>query len=142
MTFLLDERLQTDTLTLGQLKLCRVLLCNDARFPWLILVPQRVGISEPYQLTHLEQQQLWQESMAVAKLMEQQCLPDKINIGMLGNIVRQLHVHHVARTQNDECWPGPVWGQGVSRRYSNEEVKEQCSRWQIALTTLPDFIAG
>lgn len=110
--FRLHERLAADCIAAGQLPLSQLLLMNDERFPWFILVPQRVGISEIYQLSESDQQQLWQESALLSAGLTRGFAADKINIGALGNLVPQLHVHHVARFRSDACWPGPVWGCG------------------------------
>jgi diadenosine tetraphosphate (Ap4A) HIT family hydrolase len=112
MEFRLHDRLAADCIDVGQLPVSRLLLMNDERFPWFILVPQRAGISEIYQLAESDQQQLWRESALLSAGMMQSFAADKINIGALGNLVAQLHVHHVARLRSDTCWPGPVWGCG------------------------------
>lgn len=108
--FELHTRLQADTQLLGDLPLCRVLLAKDSQYPWLILVPRVDNLREIHHLVPAQQQQLMQESCAVATLMEQALSPDKINIGALGNLVPQLHLHHVARFTTDKAWPGPIWG--------------------------------
>ena len=106
--FELHSRLQADTRWLGDLPLCRVLLAKDSQYPWLILVPRVANLREIHHLAPEQQQQLMQESCAVAALMEQALSPDKINIGALGNLVPQLHLHHVARCATDRAWPGPI----------------------------------
>lgn len=105
--FELHSRLQADTRWLGDLPLCRVLLAKDSQYPWLILVPRVANLREIHHLAPEQQQQLMQESCAVAALMEQALSPDKINIGALGNLVPQLHLHHVARFATDRAWPAP-----------------------------------
>ncbi len=119
--FELDQRLQQDTCWLADLPLCRVLLMNDARYPWLILVPRVAGVSEVFELDEAQQRQLWDESRLLAQAMARVFAADKMNIATLGNVVRQLHMHLVARLEGDASWPAPVWGRGVAVPYSEEE---------------------
>jgi diadenosine tetraphosphate (Ap4A) HIT family hydrolase len=115
--FQLDPQLDTDTLPLGRLALSRVLLMDDARYPWLILVPERAGLAEIIDLDEADQMQLMREIAAVSQALKQMFNPDKLNVGALGNRVRQLHVHVLARFLSDQAWPGPVWGVGEPRPY-------------------------
>jgi diadenosine tetraphosphate (Ap4A) HIT family hydrolase len=94
---------------------------NDSRFPWLILIPMRQGITEVHQLQPGDQQLLIAESSLVSALLMDFFAPHKINIGALGNLVPQLHWHLVARSRNDPCWPGPVWGCGQALPYAEQE---------------------
>ncbi|MGF1714131.1 HIT domain-containing protein [Photobacterium chitinilyticum] len=110
MHFTLHPRLAADTTILGDLPLCRVLLSKEALGPWLILVPRKEGITEIHHLPQADQFELIRESSAVASLLETDYQADKINVGALGNLVPQLHIHHIARFQSDIAWPGPVWG--------------------------------
>ncbi len=112
MTFALDDRLARDGLVIGDLTLCRVLLMNDARWPWLILVPRREGLVELIDLDPADQTQLMDEAGRAARFLKSHARADKINVGALGNVVRQLHLHIVARVVGDPAWPGPVWGHG------------------------------
>lgn len=121
--FELDVRLAADTFVLGSTSLSRVLLMNDARFPWLILVPERADVSEPFDLSEADQEQLWQESMRLGGAMKAHFAADKINVAALGNQVAQLHVHHIARFQVDAAWPGPVWGVGRAVPYEAAAVQ-------------------
>lgn len=107
--FHLDPQLAADTLPLAELPLCRLLLMNDATFPWLILVPRRAGLVEPFELDIADQQQLWLECRQVASALQQACRPYKLNFAAIGNVVRQLHLHLIARQPDDPCWPKPVW---------------------------------
>lgn len=116
--FVLDERLQQDTCWLADLPLCRVLLMNDARYPWLILVPRVAAVSEVFELDEAQQHQLWDESRLLAQAMQGVFAADKMNIATLGNVVRQLHMHLVVRIEGDESWPAPVWGRGAAVPYS------------------------
>ncbi|MEK9592551.1 MAG: HIT domain-containing protein [Luminiphilus sp.] len=121
--FELDGRLAADTFVLGSTSLSRVLLMNDARFPWLILVPERADVSEPFDLSEADQEQLWQESMRLGGAMKAHFAADKINVAALGNQVAQLHVHHIARFHVDAAWPGPVWGVGRAVPYEAAAVQ-------------------
>jgi diadenosine tetraphosphate (Ap4A) HIT family hydrolase len=132
----LHPRLQQDTVYLGQLTLCDVLLMNDARYPWVILVPRRENITETYQLNENDQQQLMTESVFVAKQLSSLVGADKMNIAALGNVVSQLHIHHVARYQTDEAWPAPVWGKGNAVPYHPEEAKAVAEQLKVTFTEL------
>jgi diadenosine tetraphosphate (Ap4A) HIT family hydrolase len=115
--FTLDPRLETDTLPVGDLPLSSVLLMDDARFPWLILVPRRPAVSEITDLTEEDAQLLVSEIRLATRVMLDLSKPDKVNVGALGNVVPQLHVHVVGRFRSDPAWPGPVWGQGTRTPY-------------------------
>jgi diadenosine tetraphosphate (Ap4A) HIT family hydrolase len=123
MTFRLDERLARDALVIGDLPLCRVLLMNDVRWPWLILVPRRGGLVELIDLDPADQTQLMDEAGRAARFLKSQAQADKINVGALGNIVRQLHLHVVARVIGDPAWPGPVWGYGAATLYDDKTAR-------------------
>lgn len=121
--FALDPRLAADTAPACDLGLSRVLVMGDARFPWLILVPRRAGVAEIFELGKADQAALMRELSAAAAALARLTRSDKINVGALGNIVRQLHVHVVARRIGDPAWPGPVWGHGVRVTYDEETLK-------------------
>ena len=121
--FVLDPRLKADTQHVATLPLCDVLLMNDARFAWLILVPRLAARTEILDLPEAERTQLWQEINQVAAALRETVSCDKLNIGALGNIVRQLHVHVIARKEGDAAWPGPVWGSGGAEPYGVEELQ-------------------
>jgi len=114
MSFALDERLKRDTFVVGDMTLSRILLMNDARWPWLILVPRREGLVELIDLEAADRIQFIEEAAHVSRILKAHAGADKINLGALGNIVRQLHLHVVARTIGDPAWPGPVWGFGAA----------------------------
>lgn len=118
--FQLDPRLANDTLLLGSFPLSLLLLMNDATYPWLILVPRRPGIREIYQLDSADQQQLLVESSRLATVLAAHFRADKLNIAALGNVVPQLHLHHVVRYQGDPAWPAPVWGRTPPAPYRPE----------------------
>jgi diadenosine tetraphosphate (Ap4A) HIT family hydrolase len=115
--FALDPRLAADTCPVTSLPLCDVLLMNDVRYPWLILVPRRTGLVEVTDLDTDAQATLWQEINRASAALRAAAPCDKLNLGALGNIVRQLHVHVVARCEGDASWPGPVWGHGKAEPY-------------------------
>jgi diadenosine tetraphosphate (Ap4A) HIT family hydrolase len=139
MTVDLDPRLAADTVALGRFPLSRVLLMNDARYPWLILVPDRPGLIELFDLDDAGQGLLMREISAAARALTQAFKPDKINVGALGNIVAQLHVHVVARSAGDPAWPGPVWGQGTPAPYAAPALVASTER--IVPRLGADFVA-
>ncbi len=115
--FTLDHRLQADTAAIGDLALCSVLLMDDSRFPWLILVPRRGGLSELTDLTLEDSATLMQEIRLTASVMQTLSKPDKLNVAALGNVVAQLHVHVIGRFRSDPAWPSPIWGIGTAKPY-------------------------
>ena len=121
--FARDPRLAADTFVVGETSLSQVLLMNDARYPWLILVPRRCDVTEPFELSEADQAQLWRESMRLGEAMKAHFAADKLNIAALGNQVAQLHVHHIARFHADDAWPGPVWGVGNAVPYSDAALE-------------------
>ena len=120
--FVLDERLQQDTVTLGDFPLCRLLLMNDASYPWFILVPRREEVSELFQLDPADQQLLWREATALAEIVKDTFGADKMNVATLGNVVSQLHVHVIARRRGDAAWPAPVWGFQSTKPYGEAQL--------------------
>jgi diadenosine tetraphosphate (Ap4A) HIT family hydrolase len=130
--FTLHERLAADTVPVGDFMLCRVLLMRNRLFPWLILVPRRMGAVEIHRLAPADQVQLTHETSAAAQGLEQIFAPHKINIGALGNVVSQLHIHVIARRLDDPAWPGPVWGSGHAADYAPEEAERLASDlWMV-----------
>ena len=131
--FTLDQRLQQDTVLLGDFPLCRLLLMNDANYPWFILVPRRDEVSELFQLDAQEQQQLWRESTELAEVLKDTFKADKMNVATLGNVVSQLHMHVIVRRKDDPAWPAPVWGKHPAKAYSDEQVAALRSKLRMAL---------
>lgn len=125
---MLHQRLQDDTIGITCLALSRVLLMNDSSFPWLILVPEREGVSEIHELCVEDRSILIEEIAVASEIIRQLYSPDKINIGALGNLVPQLHIHVIGRFRTDRAWPGPVWGAGTARPYETEELDIVSSR--------------
>lgn len=134
--FQLDPRLEADTLLLGAFPLSLVLLSKDANYPWCILVPQREGMREIYQLDETDRQQLLQESCLLAETLSDLFGADKINVATIGNMVPQLHMHHVARFEMDAAWPGPVWGAVAAVTYSPQLLTKTAERIVTALAPL------
>jgi diadenosine tetraphosphate (Ap4A) HIT family hydrolase len=123
--FALNPRLAADCIRVGRLPLSTLLLFDDARYPWFILVPRCPDATEVFQLAEGDQQQLWRESAALARNLMHSFHADKINIGVLGNVVPQLHVHHIARFTTDPAWPGPVWGHSEPVPYEKHGITER-----------------
>lgn len=131
--FLLHPRLESDAVFLGDLPLSRLLLMNDSRYPWCLLVPRREDLMEVYQLEAEEQIQLWRESAILGRAMMEVFGGDKLNIAALGNLVPQLHIHHIVRYRDDAAWPGPVWGVGASEPYDKGQLADVRERLAEAL---------
>jgi diadenosine tetraphosphate (Ap4A) HIT family hydrolase len=121
-SFALDPRLAADTLPLPALGLSDLRLMNDRRFPWLLLVPRRAAMAEIIDLEPGDRTTLFDEVVTVSSALRAATGCDKLNVGALGNIVRQLHIHVVARFAGDAAWPGPVWGSGTAVRYAPGEA--------------------
>jgi len=122
-TFELHPQLKKDCVEVLNFPLCKLLLCNDSNFPWFILVPQVVGIEDIYQLEWQQQQQLLNESSLLSELLMQEFSGDKMNVAALGNVVPQLHLHHIVRYKDDLCWPKPIWGQQPAKAYQESEIQ-------------------
>ena len=128
----LHPQLKKDCIPLGEFTLCSLLLLNDANYPWFILLPNRAGITEMHHLSEIDQQQLMAESMFFSQCLEQVFQADKLNIAALGNVVPQLHIHHIARFTTDACWPAPVWGAVSTIPYNEAQlknIKKQLLNW-------------
>ena len=120
--FVLDERLAADSVFIADGPLSQLRLMDDVRFPWLVLVPRLPGAVEWFDLGQADQSLLWNEVRRASSLLRGDPRCEKLNLGALGNIVRQLHVHVVARHAGDAAWPGPVWGSGAALRHAPEEL--------------------
>jgi diadenosine tetraphosphate (Ap4A) HIT family hydrolase len=119
MTFALHPRLAADTFTVGDFPLCRLLLMNDARYPWFVLVPRRDGVREIYLLDERDQQQLLRESSLLSRALMDAFAGEKLNVAALGNVAPQLHLHHIVRYAADAAWPRPIWGQHPALPYDD-----------------------
>jgi len=131
--FSLDPRLAADCLPIGDFPLCQLLLMDEARYPWFILVPRREAVTEVFQLSPEDQAQLWQETTRLAETLKDSFAADKINIAALGNQVAQLHVHVIVRKRSDAAWPAPVWGRFSPETYLPEQIEAISSRLGLAL---------
>ena len=134
--FQLDPRLEADTLLLGAFPLSLLLLSKDANYPWCILVPKREGMREIYQLDETDRQQLLDESCLLAETLSDLFGAEKINVATIGNMVPQLHMHHVVRFESDAAWPGPVWGAVAAATYPQQLFAETAARIVAALEPL------
>jgi diadenosine tetraphosphate (Ap4A) HIT family hydrolase len=126
--FVLDPRLQADTHTVAEWPLSRVLLMDDARYPWAILAPRVPDVSEWFDLSPQDQNQLSREALSLATQMKALTGARKMNVAALGNMVAQLHVHVVARFEGDAAWPGPVWGVGAKILYTDGARQEMLAK--------------
>lgn len=132
--FILDSRLQQDCLPIGDFPLCHLLLMNDARYPWFVLVPRREEVSELFQLDAEDQRQLWHETTLLAEMLKDTFAADKMNVATLGNVVSQLHMHVIVRKRDDAAWPAPVWGRHPALPYVEEQVRQIKERLRLVLT--------
>lgn len=132
--FVLDSRLQQDTVWMGDYPLCSLLLMNDAQYPWFILVPRREDVSELFQLDVADQLQLWRETNGLAEVLKDCFAAGKMNVATLGNVVSQLHMHVVVRRREDAAWPAPVWGKHPAQAYTPEQLVALKARLRLVLT--------
>jgi diadenosine tetraphosphate (Ap4A) HIT family hydrolase len=138
----IDPHLLHDCVVLGRFSLCHLLLMRDANYPWLILVPDRDGVREIHHLQEADRQQLLRESVLVSGILEELFQPDKLNVAALGNVVPQLHVHHIVRYRTDAAWPAPVWGRVPARPYTAAQLAARSQRLAGALAGCGFFTRG
>ena len=124
MTFQLHPRLEQDCIELGHFKLCRLLLMNDSQFPWFLLIPERPDLTEQHQLSKPDRVQLIDESCYLSENLATLFNADKMNIAAIGNLVPQLHIHHIVRYRSDLAWPGPVWGRFDPINYTLDKIRQ------------------
>jgi len=134
MSFQLHPRLQQDSIAIAQLELSELRLINDSQYPWFVLVPKRADISEVYQLSEKDQQLLQQESSQLSKMLAELYKADKMNIAAIGNMVPQLHIHHIVRYKTDIAWPAPVWGKFDAIPYTEQKIEKIKSQVNNRLT--------
>jgi diadenosine tetraphosphate (Ap4A) HIT family hydrolase len=132
--FELHPVLAADTLYLGDFALSALLMSKDANYPWFILVPRQPDIQEIYQLDQAQRTQLLKESCLLAEVLQKVYAADKLNIAALGNVVPQLHVHHIVRYRHDAAWPAPVWGAVGATKYTKKALNEGLDRVFAALS--------
>ena len=133
----LDPLLQRDTTPVGDLPLCRVLLINDANYPWVLLVPRRHETVEIIDLEYVEQAQLMTEVSHASRTLKAMTRCDKINVAALGNVVPQLHVHVIARSRGDAAWPKPVWNVAPPQDYESAARDKLVATLRQSLTLTP-----
>ena len=139
--FRLDPQLAGDCIVVGDFPLTRLLLMNDSTFPWFILVPRINDIEESYQLSDEQQLQLMRESSFLSRKLQALFCADKMNVAALGNLVRQLHLHHVVRYMGDPAWPAPVWGKLPAQPYQQEEIDHIIERLRTVLISPFQFFS-
>lgn len=132
--FELDGRIARDSDLVSVLGLCQLRIQNDSRWPWLVMVPERPGMTEIFDLSPAEQALLSTEVNRVAGALKTVTGATKINVGALGNIVRQLHVHVIARFEGDANWPGPIWGFGQAQPYGESQKQDFLNKLVEALS--------
>jgi diadenosine tetraphosphate (Ap4A) HIT family hydrolase len=130
LEFVLHPQLAADSLYVADWPLCQLRLINDQHYPWFLLVPRVNNVKDIIDLTDEQQWQLWQESKRLSLWLKADYQPDKLNIAALGNVVPQLHLHHIARFQSDLAWPAPVWGKHPAQPYTSEQLTPLMTRWQ------------
>lgn len=140
--FELHPQLAKDCVVLGDLALSQVLLCKDSNYPWLILVPKREAVREIYELPAADQVQLIEESSAVSQLLAEHFDAHKLNVAALGNMVPQLHLHHVVRFEHDVAWPKPIWGVADMRPYDETALVKIVAQLRQKLSSLHFTAAG
>ncbi|MDD2723388.1 MAG: HIT domain-containing protein [Methylovulum sp.] len=133
--FQLHPRLQADCIPVGHFELCQLLLMNDSQYPWFILVPQVDGLRELYELSKAQQHLFTGESNYLAEQLAILYQADKMNIAAIGNLVPQLHIHHIVRYQTDKAWPAPVWGKFAAIPYGDAKIHEILQQVRTALVT-------
>lgn len=126
--FILDSKLQSDTIFISDLKISRLLLMNDSNYPWLILVPRKADLIELTDLSFDEQTEVLREINIVGKILQENFAAEKLNIAALGNMVKQLHIHVIARKKNDATFPKPVWGNAPSQPYAEADAQQIISK--------------
>ena len=137
MTFELHPQLNQDCIEIGRFELCRLLLMNDSQYPWFILVPERPNLSEIHQLTREDRYQLMDESCYLAENLAVLFTADKMNIAAIGNMVPQLHIHHIVRYRSDIAWPGPIWGKFDPIPYTKPEIGNTLELLEPVITNFP-----
>jgi diadenosine tetraphosphate (Ap4A) HIT family hydrolase len=126
--FQLHPRLTEDGIAIGRFELCQLLMMNDSQYPWFILVPEKAGIQEIYQLSKPDRQLLTEESSYLAENLAVLYKADKMNIAAIGNLVPQLHIHHVVRYRTDKAWPAPIWGKFAAIPYPQQKITDHINQ--------------
>jgi diadenosine tetraphosphate (Ap4A) HIT family hydrolase len=137
--FQLHPRILADSIAVGHFDLCQLRMQNDSQHPWFILIPERCEMTEIYQLSVADQQQLAIESSYLAEQLARGFQADKMNIAAIGNLVPQLHIHHIVRFKTDQAWPAPVWGKYPTQPYSETARAERVTLIQKLLSPFKNF---
>ena len=124
MSFTLHTDLVRDGIPIGDFSLCRVLLINDAHYPWFVLVPKRADISDTIDLCAADHARLWAESRLFSRAIMAAFNGEKLNVAALGNMTPQLHIHHIVRFKSDGAWPGPIWGKHPLKPYNSAQITD------------------
>ncbi len=140
--FQLHPQLAADSVWLADWPLCQVRLLNDQQYPWFILVPRRVAVRDVIDLSELDQDQLWLESRTLSVYLKSDYQPDKLNLAALGNMVPQLHLHHIARFQTDKSWPAPVWGKFPAQPYNPTDLAALQQIWSERSSAARNLYVG
>ena len=135
----IDPRLQRDCMVIGRFPLSHLLLMRDANYPWFILVPDREAVTEIHHLNEADRQQLLQESCSLSAALETAFRPDKLNVAAIGNLVPQLHIHHVVRYRSDVAWPAPVWGRVPPEPYSDAQLAAVVAKLEVSLNAVVEY---
>lgn len=133
--FELAAEISRDSLWLADWPLCQLRLQNDANYPWFILIPRRPALVEIIDLTEADRTQLWRESAHLSLFLKTEFQAKKLNIAALGNMVPQLHLHHIVRYAEDLAWPAPVWGKHQAQAYTEQALQQL--KQKLALLTMP-----
>lgn len=134
--FSFDPLLLNDCELLGKFKLCHVLLMREANYPWCVLVPDRKNKVEVFDLSQKDQELLRHESNILLKFLKEEFNADKMNVAALGNVVSQLHIHHIVRYKTDIAWPKPVWGAFPAKEYGEHELQTLVNKLCEGFSTL------
>jgi len=138
--FKLHPQLASDTIELGDLPISKVLLMNEAQFPWFILVPMRAEVKELHELSDADAKLVSQESLTIGRFMMAHFKGEKLNTAALGNLVPQLHIHHIVRFDNDAAWPKPVWGNIAAQPYDERELGTLSNSLKTLISArIPEF---
>ncbi|GGE41966.1 histidine triad domain protein [Halopseudomonas oceani] len=138
--FELHAQLQADCFVVGDFTLSQVLLLNDSQYPWFVLVPRRADMREVFQLSDDDRAQFHRESDCLAGLLSTAFSADKMNVAALGNMVPQLHVHHIARYRTDAAWPAPVWGKVPAVPYEAKALEQMLVKVRTLLNGQQGFV--
>nr|WP_319483573.1 HIT family protein [uncultured Cohaesibacter sp.] len=133
--FTLDPQLKADSMPVADLPLCTVRLVNDSNFPWLLMVPRIAGLAELIDLETGLQHQLMDEIASVSGALKALTRCDKLNVANLGNQVRQLHIHVIARFEGDAAWAGPIWGKLPAKAYDKDDADRLIKALETALSS-------